>query len=427
VRGDRDPVRQRIGRAILWLGSLMPFIYAGGETGFDVSLWDAVAGGGGIVALTAGLVTVTRLGPVPWGVAEKSVAAFVLIAALSAAWSVAPMATLLKVMPLATSYLCLALLAPTYASRREAFTAIVRVATLVSIGLVAQRLLIPEVVLQPVSVVNPTLRFASVVPTIGSNLVGIPIAVAVTGVLLGVAPRWAGRAAPLLFPGYLYVLVEARSRVILVVVVVMLIAAALYAAHRTVGRVVLGWLAMVAAFATGWIGLVAFGWFDGLVGFFTRGQDTEQLSSLTGRLELWNVALTAVDERPILGFGYYSGHRFSLVERASFVSERSNLDNTWLESLVDVGVVGAVPLVLFVAVGVWRAVHAQDRAVRCLASLTVGVMVTMSFVNPTVQDPNITMVLGGATIFFLGVRTATEGDDASSGAERSRSSVVARR
>jgi O-antigen ligase len=390
----------------------MPFIYSGGETGFDVSLWDAVAGGGGIVALTLGIVTVSRLRSVPWGFAEKSLAVFVLAAALSASWSVAPTATVLKVVPLATSYLCLALLASTYASRRIAFTAIAGFANFISIGLLAQRLLIPDVVLQPVSLINPTLRFASVVPTIGSNLVGIPIAIAVTGVLFGVAPQWARRAAPLLFPGYVYVLVEARSRMILVVVVLMLIVAAWYAAHRTVGRAVFGWLAMACTFAAGWVGLVTLGWLDRIVGFFTRGQDTAQFRSLTGRLEVWDVAITAVGERPLLGYGYYSGHRFSLVEKASFVGDHSNLDNTWLESLVDVGLLGAVPLAIFVAAGTWRAVRAEDRVVRWIACLTLAVMVTMSFVNPTVQDPNITMVLCGATILFLGIRTATDEGDA---------------
>ncbi|SNR36989.1 O-antigen ligase family protein [Lutibacter flavus] len=79
--------------------------------------------------------------------------------------------------------------------------------------------------------------------------------------------------------------------------------------------------------------------------YISRGQDAHQLSSMSGRTYMWQIGWESILENPILGLGYYSGHKtLDINIEMAF----SSLDSTYLETLVDVGVVGSFFLFFFI-------------------------------------------------------------------------------
>src|SRR5207247_2457538 len=48
--------------------------------------------------------------------------------------------------------------------------------------------------------------------------------------------------------------------------------------------------------------------------FVLRGQGLPGLLSMTGRTTTWGQAVSQLEQQPLLGFGYYSGHRFTIGE-----------------------------------------------------------------------------------------------------------------
>ena len=86
------------------------------------------------------------------------------------------------------------------------------------------------------------------------------------------------------------------------------------------------------------------------------GRDT----TLTGRTELWQVAIDAIRDRPVLGYGYDvfwapigSSLRFRTSASAEWMPYGSH--NGFLDTALDLGVVGEVLVIIFLVVGVWRA------------------------------------------------------------------------
>lgn len=87
-----------------------------------------------------------------------------------------------------------------------------------------------------------------------------------------------------------------------------------------------------------------------MIYFFTdyliRGEDWELIFTLTGRLVHWEHAWSLFVAAPFFGYGYYYGVRVvgseTYTAREGF--EFSTFDNSYLDSLVSVGVVGSTPL-----------------------------------------------------------------------------------
>ena len=80
--------------------------------------------------------------------------------------------------------------------------------------------------------------------------------------------------------------------------------------------------------------------------YFIRGEDWELIFTLTGRLVHWDHAWSLFVAAPFLGYGYYYGVRVvgseTYTAREGF--EFSTFDNSYLDSLVSVGVIGSAPL-----------------------------------------------------------------------------------
>jgi O-antigen ligase len=135
-------------------------------------------------------------------------------------------------------------------------------------------------------------------------------------------------------------------------------------------------------------------------GYFTRGQDLATLKSMTGRTQMWAIAWDAFTETPWLGKGFYTGHKSlglgELVGGSSF----SSVDNTFLEALVDVGLVGTIFLLAF-AVSVfvssiralrWRAPQFSGGGWERLASFVfITFILIRSMTGPTLQTLHINL------------------------------------
>ena len=82
--------------------------------------------------------------------------------------------------------------------------------------------------------------------------------------------------------------------------------------------------------------------------YLSRGQDIELFKSMSGRTYIWAVGVEAFLERPWIGHGFYSGHKeLDVVSAMAY----SSLDSTYLEALVDVGLLGGLFLFVFIGRG----------------------------------------------------------------------------
>jgi O-antigen ligase len=148
--------------------------------------------------------------------------------------------------------------------------------------------------------------------------------------------------------------------------------------------------------------------------FLARNQSAVSIATLTGRTIVWSDAIAVWWQHPITGLGYYSGHRFGLNLGPGAV-EFSNIDNMWLETLLDTGILGFLPLSIFVIVAarqVWRLPGSGPATTARRALLVAGILA--SLINPSLQTNGYGMILLGAVL--LGAPRPGTGLVASSGA-----------
>ncbi len=84
---------------------------------------------------------------------------------------------------------------------------------------------------------------------------------------------------------------------------------------------------------------------------------TEQSGSLTGRVPLWTELSTYIRERPLQGYGYDT---FWTSENIASVSSAlqwgiHEAHSSYVETMLNVGIIGAIPLLACVALATWRA------------------------------------------------------------------------
>jgi hypothetical protein len=76
----------------------------------------------------------------------------------------------------------------------------------------------------------------------------------------------------------------------------------------------------------------------------TRRQDWDQISTLTGRLYIWEYAISLVKERPLFGWGYVSGGKVALVLPTGWWRTPGDAHNALLEVLLALGLAGLLVL-----------------------------------------------------------------------------------
>ncbi|MGZ0711708.1 O-antigen ligase family protein (plasmid) [Coraliomargarita sp. W4R53] len=387
----------RVARAVLWVGAFGPFLYLVSRTADDVSAGgfstlDLVRGGLPLLALvTSHLIAGPPSPGRRWKAPGFFLASYVIWACASTLWSIDSRATLLKVIVFALMWLCIWRLISYYGTRRAALDGIVNVVHLLLIAAPVQFL-----VSLAVPGINPfgTSRLAMFAPSIHPNLLGVIVVAGLMGVLLNIGPKWARSTGTriLLFVLFIaeLVAIDTRSALLFGVVSLLIVSGALL--RKSPMSLSTGCF----AFAGGLL-FIAFRP-DVLAEVFTRGQSEEQLFTLTGRTDIWDLGWRAFENSPIFGQGFYAGTRLGIDARWNGWRV-SNVDHTWLESLIDVGIIGTVMLGLFVIVSVCAVVFRPAPLSEKSFMLSVVFFgVAVSFFNPTLQSPTSTAVVLGAIL-----------------------------
>jgi uncharacterized membrane protein len=121
--------------------------------------------------------------------------------------------------------------------------------------------------------------------------------------------------------------------------------------------------------------------------FVLRNQPTDQLTSLSGRMEWWSAALGVFADHPFTGVGMYAAGKFDVF--AKLGTDTATLHSDWLEILVGTSIWGLIPFLVAV-IGTWyylvryvRDTMLPDRerqiALECIGVMTV--LTVRSFVN----------------------------------------------
>jgi O-antigen ligase len=339
-----------------------------------------------------GILLICRPPLLPRKLQEWCLWAFVGIALLSSFWSVNDSSTILAALQLAVAYGLLISLVRLYErDDSDSFVNDIQLVIHLIVGtVVAGLLLFPGRALVSISEFDPTRRLIGLFPAIGPNLLAF---VAAIGILLLVAR--VGRLSTrlpirvLLLTMDLAVLLLTRTRAALGLLIIGLLVLA-FLSNRHRARLLL-LMPIVPVFI--WV-IIGPG-LGTVEGFVHRGAVQANLLDLTGRTNTWEVALQQWQEQPLIGYGFYAGHRLGpLIDELGY--EVQNLDNTWVEVLLDTGVMGCAALGLAVISGgmdVWRV----RRRKPWLGALFAMCFVS-SFVNPSLQQANYTMILFGLVL-----------------------------
>jgi O-antigen ligase len=146
----------------------------------------------------------------------------------------------------------------------------------------------------------------------------------------------------------------------------------------------------------------------GLTEVLAGGSSRFSAASFGGRFPLWADALRVVEDRPLVGYGYFAGHRFGeYAERFTVTTGRSDpyVDGTWVETALDLGLLGVVALAAFV---LWSARAAwRSDGPRALHRTLLVVLLLYSVQDFTVQQPGFPMFLLGGLLLAGRGRQAT--------------------
>lgn len=391
-RADRAVDRRRVSLVLLWLALVSSFLYStpkqAGSIGHEGLPADAIVRGvlPGILVLGA-LWCYRRFSFRPNAV-QALFLAFALYACLSTAWSIAPLTTLFKAGQYLTCVVAVYLLARVYGTLEAAARALCMLVHALLIWVVIEVIAFPQYTFVMEGEYEDHRRLQLVVPEMAPNPLAWLCVAGIAGLALNVGPTWTRSRwiKLLLFLIYLGELLATRTRsaIALAVIVGLVVLVVQYRRHlRWV--FVLGTVLVLTVAIT-----LASPWGAGLTDFLLRGQTFSSLGSLTGRSTIWDIAIKTWAERPVLGLGYYAGHRLGV---PGLPETQSNLDSTWIEVLVDLGVVGAVSLLGVVALGMWNLATSPRTRVQLWSLMTAGYGVVVSFLNPTLQSPGLGFVL----------------------------------
>lgn len=387
---DWDKRRAAMIQVVAWMGLLAPLAIAEARPGSAIlqSPFTPVTvfrGAFPALALLA-LVALTRSLPIPSNLGERLLAAYLGVALLSSLWSVAPAATLLKAGLLIVLYMILFFLVRSWRDMQQAIAQL----SVVIYALIASALI--GGLLAPATAFSPEDRLFGIVPPIHAFPLGN---LAAAGVVLAVVGPWRGKGQILsarlgLFAGSAWVLLLTRTRSSAVFAIVG-ISVALVAQRKfrllTAG-LVLATLVIATLLRTPGIRAP-------LTDAVLRGQPPATFSSLGYRIPLWELAMREWQERPLIGYGYYSGHRYGPYREAVgewaldvsgenqiFARERvenAYVDGAYIETLLDLGVLGALPLVGFVMTGLLGLARMSVR--RATAAAAGGSLAVVLFLD----------------------------------------------
>jgi len=388
---------------------LVPFIYTTSKSASDVSsggvgVWDAARGVGPAVlwALSIALAPTCRRG-IGW--VEVALTGFCAATLLSVAApeNPAPTASLLKSASMIFVVIAALRLVRMYREPREVVLAVIGFVHLVLLAGAVQLVLVHGTVYSAATgtaaeTSDGLARLNLIVPQVSANPLALLGVAGVLSCVVGVGPRWL-HFNPLVRNGlvvlYVYLIILTRTRSAIAVGLLIIAVALLVRMRRKPLSTLAILIGLIVAAATVIPGLV-----PQFHEFLQRGQTTQGIDTLSGRTVIWDAARSAWEQHATFGLGYYSGHRLGI---PGLNSEQSNIDNTWLETLVDVGIVGFLPLALFALLGFLRLVRSKaltgDIRLWAIGMALYGLLI--SFVNPTIQSPGAGQVV--VTLLLLAV------------------------
>jgi O-antigen/teichoic acid export membrane protein/O-antigen ligase len=394
--------RRALGLILTWAGLISPFIIIQQRTAENIqtslvtplNMFQGVAP---IVFLVA-VWLVFRRRVLPFRGAELALVGFAGVCLFSAVWSVNPLATALRAAQLVAIYLLLILLVrqlgPPSAVVRHLVGAVYVAIVGALLGIVVDRrdALSPGGTYDSVRrvFVRTPAALQEVAPYIHPDLLAWLAAVALLSLLAGVGPRWSQSASRRIAMGgasfAVLLLTGVRSALVLLALGLLLLAVLdARSRWRVLGLVI---AAVVVVMLIPPLQSV-------IAEHLRRGQDAQSFGTLTGRTTTWHNALLEWGQRPVTGYGYYAGHRFS-----AFVASRglSNLDSMYVETLVDVGLVGLSALVLFIVVGLQRMVRSARSRTRSLGLAVTLAALAGAAVNPSLQTPGVTLIVAAVLL-----------------------------
>jgi O-antigen ligase len=346
------------------------------------------------LALAQGIVPLVCLGfmlllgrpaPLRPTATELWLGGFLGVAAASTVWSVAPGISLLKALQLAVAY-ALVLLWVRLLPGRDLVARLAPLVHAVLLGTLAGLVIAPGSAVVPIPGGDPTPRLRGIVPVIAPDLLGFMAVIGLLYLLARVGPAWTLRVGTrvALIAAYATILLLTRARVSLVLLAIGLIVLVVQDRRRRGGLAFFLPVAGVAAVCV--LSLYS----ADITAFVGRGESAQALSTLTGRTITWQQAEHAWAARPWTGYGFYAGHRLGPL--ASL--DAQNLDSMWVETLLDVGIIGAVPLAaVVIAGGAGLAARRAPTASGRLAVAIFAVGFVSSFVNPSLQQANYPMIV----------------------------------
>lgn len=328
---------------------------------------------------------------------EKLLLGYLAVVWLSAAWSLAPFLTLLKAAHLTVAYALLVLLTRCWRSRHEALTDVAWLLHAVMLAAVIGAAFTAESAFRAG-------RLVGVFPALESVVLGMLAALAVVTCFSPVPWHRVPLALRLgLGAVSTAVLLLTRTRSALVLVV---LAGLLLLCLQNRARLAAAAAASLAVVATV-VSLTPLG--QVLWQTFLRGASTAELLTFSGRFPLWSDALQVAADRPLIGFGYFAGHRLGRYAElyALRYGNAPYVDGTWAETLLDLGLLGIAVLAVFVlgcCLQVWRTRVPGDSA-SALHLALLAMLVVYSVQDFTVQQVGYPMaVMAGLLLAPTGRR-----------------------
>jgi O-antigen ligase len=381
-------------RFVAWCGLIGPLAVTQNRTPEQVRAAPVTP-----LLLAQGLLTVIALALVvvvarprfrPLSATERWLLAFLAIALASVAWSVAPKPTFLWAVNVTFVYLLLLSIIRLQARAGvDAMRELSRVVHLLLGATLIGLLVVPGMAMATVGQYSTALRLHGVFPALDPNAVGLIAAAGIILVVGGYGPIWrASRALNAAIVGVDFtLLILSRSRA----PVVFLALGLLFFYLQRRGT----WQTLAVMIPLILLGLVVFATAgSSLEKFALRTESSENLTTLTGRTYGWEAALSAWEERPLTGLGFYSGHRLGLAE-----IESSNLDSLWVETILDLGPAGFVTLAGFVIAGAIQLFSAKaaigdSKHLKVRRALFLLCLLS-SLINPSLQRPSYFLIVFG--------------------------------
>lgn len=388
-------------RRICWFGAIGSFIYSTPGTSESLRI-DVFAALRGILPIFCYFLSFLICFPRDAhlrrinGKPELFLTVFVLYSCLSSLWSYNSLGSLLKSINLSFAYLCVFRIPTLVRYSKFAFNQLFRISTLFIIAGLIEFILVPDLVFSRPSPTEAK-RFNIIVPQIGSNLLGIVLFVSIASLITGkFMQQKKFRQIKFFYMAILLLLLyEAHSRLIFATVILVSYYLAISTAQRLEFSSSSGTYARISAF---WGTLILINFLisnesvqGGVRNFFTRGQDSRGLSTLTGRTSVWSEALSFGNEKPIFGHGFYSGHRYALGSISTIIRSHNNLDNTWIETYIDLGLLGIFLLACVIVFTYLRLRKISSEYSQLSISILV-VIVTNSAYNPGITLPSSTLI-----------------------------------